>query len=62
MKCPYAVNRTIQTQWTYEYDEEGRQCAGKEVSINKASFVDCELTSCGAYQNGKCCYNKRSDD
>ena len=56
MKCPYAVNRDIISQSSYEYDEEGRQTVTTEIIHNDANFVNCMKEECGAYKNGRCNY------
>lgn len=57
MKCPYAVDRTIVTQCTIEYDDESdKQTSWTEVQNQKVQFSDCFHESCGAYRDGRCHY------
>lgn len=56
MTCPYAVNRTVVTQTTFEYDKDGNQEAQQTIESNAAQFVACAKENCGAWKNGGCAY------
>lgn len=58
MKCPYAVNRILQTKTEIEYDNESRENVSVVTTINKAEFIDCLKCECGAYNDkiGRCEY------
>jgi len=58
--CPYAVNRKVVTQTRMTYDENGQQTSWMEAQQNTAEFVKCQKEECGAFQDGKCCYNAKS--
>lgn len=58
MKCPYVIDRKIITQTHIEHDEDGQQKDWTEVQNNKAVFAECEKENCGAWRNGRCCYNQ----
>lgn len=57
MKCPYAVHRQTIRQTTIEYNGENMQTGYTEIEKNSAAFLKCLKENCGAWQNGKCCYN-----
>lgn len=59
MKCPYAVTRKELTNTEMVYDDNGNQTAYIESKSNVAVFVECEKENCGAWHDGKCCYNQR---
>ncbi len=58
MKCPYAVNRTRIIQTQIEYDDENIEQGSTTVENNTATFLECLLNECGAYnrETGKCEY------
>lgn len=58
MYCPYAVNRHLVQQTTWEYDESGNQTLQQTIEHNTAEFVECKKESCGAWHDGKCRYNQ----
>lgn len=58
MKCPYAVNRRMVSQTTFEFDEEGKQTAQQTVENNNAEFVTCIERKCGAWCDGRCQYHE----
>ena len=57
MKCPYAMNRKTVSQTIFEHDENGVQTFQQTVEDNKASFPDCLMQECGAWENERCCYS-----
>ena len=61
MICPYAVNRKVVTRSQIQYNDNGQQTAWMEAQTNTAEFINCEGENCGAFQDGKCCYNKNFD-
>ena len=61
MFCPYAVNRKIVRSTKMEYDDDGRQTSYIEGENNTADFLKCPQEECGAWQDGKCCYNSKSE-
>lgn len=56
MICPYTVDVKDVTQWSYEYDAEGRQSVVTQVQITKRFEHQCVGSECAAMKNGKCCY------
>ena len=40
MKCPYAVNRIVQTKTEINYDAESKEDGSVVTTINKAEFTD----------------------
>lgn len=58
MFCPYAVNRKTVTQTVYDYNEDGSVAQAQTVETNNAEFLQCKQQECGAFRNGKCCYNE----
>lgn len=59
MKCPYAVTRKELTRTEMVYDDNGCQTAYIETKSNAVVFVEREKENCGAWHDGKCCYNQR---
>lgn len=59
MFCPYAVNRHIVQQTTYEYNEDGTTKMHTTVDHNTATFIKCKKQECGAWRDGKCCYSNK---
>ena len=57
MFCPYAVNRHTVQQTIYEYNEDGTTKMYQTVDHNNAEFLKCKEHECGAWRDGKCCYN-----
>lgn len=57
MKCPYTIHRHNVSQEKYEYDDEGKQILTTRIENSKAEMIDCEKENCGAWKDGKCCYN-----
>lgn len=58
MFCPYAVNRHLIQQTTYEYDESGNVTMNQVIEHNTAKFVKCQKEQCGAWHDGRCQYNQ----
>lgn len=58
MYCPYAVNRHLVQQTTYEYNDDNYQTLQQTIEHNTAEFVECKKESCGAWRDGKCHYNQ----
>ncbi len=56
MTCPYAVDRKVITQTTFEYDEAGNQIMQQTIEKNQAKFVACPQKACGAWKDGRCQY------
>ena len=61
-KCPYAVNRIVQTKTEINYDAESKEDSSVVTTINKAEFTDCLEGGCGAYNlgTGKCEYGRQN--
>ena len=57
MKCPYTIHRKIISQIAFEYNTDSNVTIQTETINNVAIMVDCVQKDCGAWQNGKCCYN-----
>lgn len=62
MKCPYAVNRIVQTKTEINYDPKSKEDGSVVTTINKAEFIDCLEGECGAYNHGtgKCEYVRQN--
>jgi hypothetical protein len=58
MYCPYAVNRHLVQQTTYEYNDDNYQTLQQTIEHNTAEFVECKKELCGAWHDGKCHYNQ----
>ena len=58
MYCPYAVNRQLVQQTTYEYNDDNYQTLQQTIEHNTAEFVECKKELCGAWHDGKCRYNR----
>lgn len=58
MYCPYAVNRHLVQQTTYEYNDDNYQILQQTIEHNTAEFVECKKELCGAWHDGKCRYNQ----
>lgn len=58
MKCPYAVNRTLRMQTTFNYNAESVETSQETIELNKADFCECLESECGAYDtaNKRCNY------
>lgn len=56
MFCPYAVNRVSVQQTIYEYNDDGTTKMHHTIDHNNAEFVKCKKQECGAWRDGKCCY------
>lgn len=57
MVCPYAVNRHVVQQTCYEYKDDGNVEMSQLIEHNTAEFCECKKELCGAWKDGKCCYN-----
>ena len=60
--CPYAVDRHLIQQTTYEYDDSGNITMNQVIEHNTAEFVQCKENLCGAWQNGRCFYGKQEQN
>lgn len=58
MICPYAVNRLVVVKTKYEYNDENTQTGTVQTENSIANFVECQKENCGAYKDGRCCYNQ----
>lgn len=58
MICPYAVNRTVVVQTKYGYNDENIQTSAVTIENSIANFLECQKENCGAYKDGRCCYNQ----
>ena len=56
MFCPYAVNRHTVQQTVFEYNEDGSMRMSQIIDHNNAEFIKCKEQECGAWRDGKCCY------
>lgn len=58
MKCPYAVNRIVQTKTEINYDAESKEDGSVVTTINNAEFINCLENQCGAFNpaTGRCEY------
>ena len=56
MFCPYAVNRHTVQQTVFEYNDDGSMKMSQTVDHNNAEFIKCKEQECGAWRDGKCCY------
>lgn len=61
MKCPYNITVQQRTVHKYEHDTDGRIASEEIVLVETHPFVDCLQQECGAWQNGRCCYNDIKD-
>ena len=59
MVCPYAVNREIVQQSTREYNTDSVETFYNLIENNTATMLPCKKEECGAWQEGKCCYNAK---
>lgn len=60
MFCPYAVNRNVVTQCSFEYGEDGEMTISQTIEHNNAEFIKCKENECGAWREGRCCYNNNT--
>lgn len=58
MICPYAVNRTVVVQTKYGYNDENIQTSAVTIESSIANFLEYQKENCGAYKDGRCCYNQ----
>lgn len=58
MFCPYAVDRNVVQQTTYEYSESGEITQMQLIERNHAAFAKCKQEQCGAWHDGQCGYYK----
>lgn len=59
MICPYCnKSETVVQKWTQSYDDERQEPTGGE-NITQTVYepMECQTENCGAYHNGKCCFN-----
>ncbi len=61
MKCPYNISIHQRVTRSYSYDTDGKIESEETVLVEKRPLLDCAGKDCGAWQNGKCCYNNLKD-
>lgn len=58
MKCPYNHKSKTEIQtWKQNTDEYQTLTDGKTITQTVFELAECGKENCGAWQNGKCCYN-----
>lgn len=62
MICPYNLKSETQIQqWQQEPDDNQTPTDGTTVTRTVYEYMECKQSECGAWHNGKCCYNKGGD-
>jgi len=60
IKCPYMCKKTSVEQTSYKYGDDGQIVFSDFRSILDYELMTCLKENCGAFRDGKCCYNARS--
>ncbi len=62
MICPYNLKSETQMQyWQQNPENEQDTTDGANVTRTVYHYMQCLREHCGAWYNGKCCYNKAGD-
>ena len=60
IKCPYMCKKTSVEQTSYKYGDDGQIVFSDFRSILDYELMTCLQENCGAFRDGKSCYNARS--
>lgn len=57
MKCPYAIDQTVQINVNcYEYNENGNCVKHRQKLVEQHGLMDCLKENCAAWRDGHCEY------